>query len=243
MPPFALAAPALCVVWISMPPLERRTTTILVYTDLGVRASLTHMTMRALAVCLILSTSAYADTRKVEPFHGVSVSCVLDVEVAVGGTAKLELSGPAEWTARITTKVSDGVLHVDMPGTYRDVPKMQLHITTPSLDAIDLTGVVDLRAKNLTGKTLTLTDSGVGTVELAGRVDTLSVDVSGAGTLRAKDLVADRVTVGVSGAGQASVHATKVLAATLSGAGHIDVYGHPPAIAKDISGVGTIRIK
>ena len=206
--------------------------------------------MRLLLLCLALSACSSAaagpsvtEPRKLDAFTGLDVSSVLDVEVTIGSPAKVEVRGPQEWVARLSTKVVQGVLVASMPGKWNDVPTLKLVITTPSLTSASLSGVVTLKAARLTGKAFDLDVSGVGTVVLAGAVDALHVESSGAGTLDAQKLITSTTAIELSGAGEATVHATKQLDVSLSGAGSITAYGKPATIHKSISGVGELELR
>lgn len=183
------------------------------------------------------------EVRKVDAFHGLSLTSVLDVDVTIGPATKLEVRGPKDWVARLVTKVENGVLVAKIPGTSNDQPEIKLVITTPDLTSIDISGVVALRAAKLATKNLDVTVSGVGTVDLAGRADTLRVTSSGVGEIRAKDLVASSVSASLSGAGSVAVQAKKEVEATLSGAGDLTIYGNPASVKKQLSGVGEIRMR
>ena len=47
----------------------------------------------------------------------------------------------------------------------------------------------------------------------------------------------------LSGAGEATVHATKQLDVSLSGAGSVTAYGRPAIVHKSISGVGELELR
>jgi hypothetical protein len=206
--------------------------------------------MRMLLIALILAACSSADagpsvteTRKLDAFTGLDVSTVLDVEVTIGATTKVEVRGPQEWVARLSTKVEKGVLVASMPGKWNNVPTLKLVVTTPSLRSIDLSGVVSLTASKLSGKSLDVDVSGVGSVVLSGAVEALRVESSGASNLDAQKLVTSTTAIELSGAGEATVHATKQLDVSLSGAGSVTAYGKPATIHKSISGVGALELR
>ncbi len=206
--------------------------------------------MRILLACLVLTayTSAFAgpdlgEVRKTGSFHGVTLTCVLEVDVSIGPATKVELRGPQEWLARVETKVVNGALVASMPGRWNNVPRIKLLITTPELTSIDISGVAGLHAGKLAGKTLDVHLSGVGSVALAGTVEQLRVDASGTAELLAKQLVTRSTVIDVSGTGEATVHATKQIAASISGTGSIIVYGKPASVQKSISGAGEFELR
>lgn len=206
--------------------------------------------MRILLACLILAACTSADagpsvteTRKLDAFTGLDVSAVLDVKVTIGSPAKVELRGPQDWLAKLTTKVEKGVLVAAMPGKFNTIPKLEMIITMPSLTSIDLSGVVSLTAGKLAGKKLDVDVSGVGTVVLVGAVEELEIEASGASSIDAEKLVTSTTEVDLSGAGEATVYATKQLDVDLSGAGSVTAYGKPASVRKSISGVGSLDLR
>src|SRR4051812_46613323 len=173
--------------------------------------------MRTLLISLSLvlaCTPAHADpdasdVRSVGSFHGLSVTAVVDVDVTIGATTRVELRGPKDWLAKLETRVDNGTLVLAMPGHYQKGPKLHATITTPNLAAISLSGVGDVQASGLAEKALEVRLSGVGNVTLTGAAETLDVQVSGVGDVRAKELSSHSAHVQLSGTGNAQVRATQ----------------------------------
>lgn len=206
--------------------------------------------MRILLVCLVLAacSSAHAgpsvtEARKLDAFTGLDISTVIDVKVVIGSPAKVEVKGPPEWLARLSTKVEKGILVASMSGRFDNVPKIEMAITMPALTSLDLSGVVSLVATKLAGKSLEVDVSGVGSVVLSGAVEHLDLEASGAATVDAEKLLTSSAKVELSGAGEATVHASKQLDVDLSGAASVTAYGRPATIHKSISGVGSLALR
>ena len=186
--------------------------------------------MRTL-ICLALAacTSATAapptktDVRTVGTFHGLDIATVIDVDVTIGPTTRVELKGPSDWTAKISTNVTDGVLRIALPNDANHVPKLSAVITVPDLTSVAVSGVAGVHVAKLAAKMFDVTISGVGSVDLAGTADTLHVVVSGTGQLAAKDLGTSTTTLDVSGVGS------------------VTILGKPAAIHKHVSGVAEIH--
>jgi hypothetical protein len=203
--------------------------------------------MRTL-ICLALAacTSAAASpstgaVRSVGTFHGLDVATVIDVDVTIGPVARVELRGPTDWVAKISTEVKDGVLRISLPNDVNHVPKLSAVITMPELTSVAVSGVAGVHVAKLAAKTLAVTISGVGAVDLAGSADTLHVNVSGTGQLTAKELTTSTTTLDVAGSGEATIRATKEVDANVSGVGDVTILGKPGTIHKHVSGVATIH--
>ncbi|MEO8548802.1 MAG: head GIN domain-containing protein [Kofleriaceae bacterium] len=183
------------------------------------------------------------DVRSVAAFHGLRVTAVIDVDVTIGATTRVELRGPKDWLAKLETRVEDGSLVLAMPGHYNHVPKLHATITTPGLDAIVLSGVGDIQATKLAEKALDVKVSGVGTVTLTGAAGALELGVSGVGDVHAKELTSRSAHVHLSGNGNAQIRATEEVDASVSGIGNIVVVGKPATVRKHVSGMGHVRVE
>jgi len=208
-----------------------------------------------LMICLAVTASACAvveaspdrtdasELRGVSAFHALDIKAAIDVDVAIGSPGKVELRGPKEWLAKLETRVDDGTLTISMPGNHHDVPRLHAVITMPTLDGVRVSGVSHMHVATLAEKVLEVGVSGVATIDLAGRADTLVVRLSGTGEIQARALATHDATVGVSGSGNAIVRATQDLDVSVSGVGTVTVVGKPANVKKHVSGVGHVRFE
>ena len=206
-----------------------------------------------LMICLAVTACSYAhadpdhgdtsELRGVAAFHGLDIRTAIDVDVTIGSPGKVELRGPHEWLARLATRVDNGVLTIDMPGSWNHVPHLRAVITAPTLDAVSVSGVSHMHVATLAEKVLEIGVSGVATIDLSGRADTLVVRLSGAGEIKARDLATHDATVGVSGSGKATVRATEDVDVSVSGVGNVTVIGKPANVKKHVSGVGHVKFE
>ncbi|MEO8841211.1 MAG: head GIN domain-containing protein [Kofleriaceae bacterium] len=202
--------------------------------------------MRTL-ICLVLTacTSAAAApsvsaVRSVEAFHGLDVATVIDVEVAIGPVVRVELRGPTEWVAKISTQVKDGVLRISLPNDSHHVPKLSALITVPELTSVAVSGVAGVHVAKLAAKSFDVAITGVGSVDLAGTADALNVEVSGTGQVMAKELTASTAKLEVAGSGEVTIRATKEVDANVSGVGDVTILGKP-TVHEHVSGVAQIH--
>jgi len=206
--------------------------------------------MRTLLICLAVTACsnvhAGPDTRDanalrgVSAFHALDIRAAIDVDVTIGSPAKVELRGPAEWVAKLETHV--GTLTIAMPHET-DHPHLRAVITMPTLDGVHVSGVSHMHVATLAEKVVEVGVSGVATIDLSGRADTLVVKLSGTGEVRAPDLATHDATVGVSGSGNATVRATQDVDVSVSGVGNVTVLGKPANVKKHVSGVGKIHVE
>ncbi|MEO6772357.1 MAG: head GIN domain-containing protein [Kofleriaceae bacterium] len=187
--------------------------------------------------------SETSELRGVAAFHALEIRAAIDVDVTIGTPGALELRGPPEWLAKLDTRVDNGTLTIAMRGSQDHAPRLRAVITMPTLDGIHVSGVSHLHVAALAEKVLEVGVSGVATIDLRGRADTLVVALSGTGEIRARDLATHDATVGVSGSGNATVRATGDVDVTVSGVGTVTVAGKPSHVTKHVSGVGHVRVE
>jgi hypothetical protein len=91
--------------------------------------------------------------------------------------------------------------------------------------------------------TIAITGDGASKIELAGRVDDLSVVISGASDAKLFNLNAKGAILKASGASSIQATVTELLKANSSGASSIDYKGNPNVKGSNTSGASNIRHK
>jgi len=117
---------------------------------------------------------------------------------------------------------------------------LKIQITTPSLDELKLTSVGSMEVTGFAGESLTVNQSGVGSLKVEGRAKSVDLKVSGVGSADLKGLEAETVKVVVSGVGEASVFASESVDASTSAIGEITVHGNPKEQKTKSSGIGEV---
>jgi hypothetical protein len=206
--------------------------------------------MRTILLCLASTACSIAvagpdstEVRTVGSFEGLEVRSVIDADVEIGPTTRVELRGPSEDLAKLDTHVTGGVLVIDMPGHTRITSKLHATIITPELSSLRVSGVGNVHVTKLAAKALDVAVSGVGNIDLTGTADSLHVALSGTGDVAAKNLATKSTTVAVSGTGDATVRASQEVDATVSGVGHVTVLGKPASVKRHVSGLGGIHVE
>ena len=171
-------------------------------------------------------------------FERIDIAGVYDVDVRVGPDYSITLTGYAEEMERVEASVRDSVLYLASADGKRrwgggDNREIEADITLPSLEGLNVSGVVEGAIEGVDAEQFSIDLSGVGDISLEGECGVLYADVSGVGDLEAEDLQCGSVFVEVSGVGSASVHAREKVSADVSGMGSIDVYGSPGDVSAD----------
>lgn len=208
-----------------------------------------------------------AQRESLPPFHRIEIGGSADVTLLQSDSESIEVDAGRH--TRVNADVSEGRLRLRAEDRRRWWSRLfgsrstsDAHVTLRfrTLDVVDLTGNVKLRAPkievqslriaasggsalsidDLRATSLHVTGSGALDAKLAGRVEQEFVSISGAGSYHAENLIADDATVSVSGVGDVVVHAAKTLRASISGAGVIEYAGNPK-VTEHVSGIGRVK--
>jgi hypothetical protein len=171
----------------------------------------------------------------VEPFTGLELKDLFNVEVTLGGQQEVLAVGNQNIIDRLILNVdSDGVLNMELErGNYRDI-QLTLYITVPYADYFKLAGsgnmtVFNNEAVTLDSLLLESTGSGMITGIGAFRVtDNAKADLTGSGNINF-DLESGQLEVRSSGSGQMNLDfITNEVNATISGSGNLNFSGFCP---------------
>lgn len=156
-------------------------------------------------------------TYEVGDFHGLDVGGMYDVEVTVGPTTSLTVDTDENLLELVTVEERDGVLHLGLDKGVDTELGLRATITTPTLDALAVSGICKVRVIDANTERLALDVSGASRVTVAGKVGSATIDSSGTATV---GLPIDGGAVEVDGSGASSVD----VAGSVKGAS-IDVSG------------------
>lgn len=116
---------------------------------------------------------------------------------------------------------------------------VKFNLTVKDLESLTVTGAGEIQATDLNTTRLTLTAND-GKMDLAGKVDTLTVTINGLGTINAKDLEAQTATITVNGNGEANLNVVETLKAVINGIGSVTYLGNPQ-VEQQINGQGSVK--
>jgi hypothetical protein len=173
-------------------------------------------------------------------FTHVIADDALDVEIAIGPRASIEVEGDDNLIDRIRTDADKGVLHLRVRGGYRVSRPMVARITMPRLDRVDLEASGDARISGLDGGRLALAGHGSGSFDVDGVLDEVEVRIQGSGDADLAGLRAAEARILINGSGDARAHVTDTIVATVNGTGEITYRGRPRFVTEDVNGTGRI---
>jgi predicted Fe-Mo cluster-binding NifX family protein len=121
-----------------------------------------------------------------------------------------EIDGPAanrahhfhrsESFALVKTTVSGNTLQIDSEENLVPTKGITIILSSASLADVNLTGAINLTAKQLSGHDVKLESNGASVISVDGSVTNLEANLSGASKLNAKSLQTQTATVSLDGA-------------------------------------------
>lgn len=174
----------------------------------------------------------------------IDLAGVIELHVKQGPTASLTLSGDKRLVSRVTTTQSGDILKIDMDKVSfswgRDDGTVKVQLTVPNLSELTSTGVGSSTLTGFTGKSITLSQEGAGSINMNGNYKFVKVRLGGVGSMKIDSGVSDEVDVSLGGAGKISISGkAKLLRATLGGLGGLDARDlQADAVNVDMSGLG-----
>jgi len=183
------------------------------------------------------------EQRQVGEFHQVELRGAADLTVVVGPQTSLSINADPTRLKDLKTEVREGRLVIDEERGWNwfNHGKLEIRLTTPSLDGLILNGAGDATVSGVKGEMLVLEINGAGDLTASGETARLDAHIKGAGDMDLSQLAARDAKVSINGAGDLSVRASGALEATINGAGNISYAGNPQPVKTRINGAGSIK--
>lgn len=180
------------------------------------------------------------ETRAVAAFTAIEATGIGSLKLRVGESDSLKITADDNLLPLIKSEVKNGVLVLSTKGASSSKNGIIFEATANTIKRLENSGTVSMDAGGFAGGELVIVCSGVGSVTLAGRVDSLKAELSGVGSLNADSLSADRVETNLSGVGSANVRAEKSLNGNVSGVGSLTWKGAATDVSTNVSGIGRV---
>lgn len=180
------------------------------------------------------------ETRAVAAFTAIEATGIGGLKLRVGEADSLKITADENILPIIKSEVKDGVLILSTTGATKSKTDIVFEATAKTIKRLENSGTVSIDAKGFNGGELSVETSGVGSITLAGRVDSLKASLSGVGSLDADALSADRVQTDLSGVGSANVRAEKSISGSVSGVGSLTWRGAATDVTTNVSGIGRV---
>lgn len=209
------------------------------------------------------SGNVVTEERQVGDFTRVELSGIGDLEIETGDRPALRIEAEDNILAMIETEVIGDTLRIGFKDNSipRPTRAIRYFLTVPSLEALDASGLGNIKASDLQAERFTIAISGGGDIEIAsldaetveidisglgnleingGEAANLEVGISGGGDLNSENLQVQEADVNISGLGSATVRVSELLRADISGGGSIRYYGNP-TVEEQVSGLGKVE--
>ncbi len=204
------------------------------------------------------------EKRDASGFTRIEVGGSMDTFVTTGEAFSVTVKADADIIDRVKTDVIGSTLEIGMKrGSYRRIDVLEIYITMPSLDGLELNGSGDIAVNAVDGDELELELRGSGDIEIAkadvkavdldlrgsgdvevtGRCDTVEVNLRGSGDVDFGDLECDEARVEIRGSGDVDVYARNAFDGSVYGSGDIKVSGKPKKTASRSRGSGDIILR
>lgn len=189
------------------------------------------------------------ENRTTEEFNGIHASGMYEIHLVQDEDYRLKVVADENLLSLIRTEVNGGILEIRSEENIREAEALDIYISAPNIDEIDLSGAVELRGKGVfKGKELKIESSGAAQIDLSLGVDRLSLDLSGASEVKLSG-AADRVRIESSGASEIKMFSLKAqyVSVDVSGASDLELYAEEElqieaSGASEIEYVGNARI-
>ncbi|HKE14915.1 MAG TPA: head GIN domain-containing protein [Kofleriaceae bacterium] len=174
-------------------------------------------------------------------FRRIDVRGSTDVVARVGPATSVTVSGDDNIVPHVRTEVRGDTLVVEMDsGSYTPSARLLVTVSTPALDAIEISGSSDVSAQGIAAERFDAHISGSGNLTLHGNARQLDASISGSGDMRLYGLSARRAVVEVSGSGDVELSAVEALDVEVSGSGDVHYRGKPARTVR-VSGSGSVE--
>ena len=180
------------------------------------------------------------DQRTVGEFSDIKADGAFEIEWH-SGTPSLSITTDDNLLRYIDSSVEGTTLRLHTREQLHPTRRMKVLVTSPTLTGLSFAGAVRFGATQLSGAKFYLQTAGACKITLGGNVDELLADMSGASKLMAAELHTKTADISTSGASKAEIYASEALRVSISGAGKVIYYGHPPKVERHVSGAGSIN--
>ena len=201
------------------------------------------MRLILLTSVLALTTlgAAYAAPRDISGFTAVSARAGTDVEVTIGPSYSVDVSGRD--ADRIATRVSGNTLIIEpvRGWSWRGPRNARVRVTMPRVTGLSASSGADLTATGVNGGDIELDASSGADLRVSGVCASFTADASSGSDIHAQDLRCENGSADVSSGADIRVYASGRLDVDASSGGGIVAYGNPGIGNIDLSSGGSLR--
>ncbi len=184
-----------------------------------------------------------SETRTLSAFTTITSDIVVDINVIIGETQSVTVTGDDNLLSIINTKVTDGKLRITSSEEYNTNIGIDIDIVVADLTHVDFDGVGDIDITGINNTDFDIEIDGVGNGKVSGTTTNLVATLDGVGDLELYGLKAENADVDLDGVGSIEVYASLTLKVELNGVGDIHYKGDASITSINLDGVGDIKNK
>lgn len=189
---------------------------------------------------IMLAAPASAESRDASGFDAISASAGVPVEVIVGPSFRVEVTGRD--AARIETRVDGDTLIIRPRGSWRWGRRIaEVQVTMPSVRALEASSGARIEAARIDAAEIDLGASSGAHVRVTGSCRAVSADASSGAHIDARNLHCGAGVVDVSSGAQVNVHVSGRLDVEASSGGDVRAAGSPQLGDISLSSGGSLR--
>ncbi len=180
-----------------------------------------------LAACIQGQGPVTNETRDPGPFTRLEVGSGILVVLTIGPAGPLQVSAQANVLPAVATVVSGNTLKVGASDDFTSSQPVTVTVSTPSLEAISMSGGAQAQVSQLQADALELDVKGGAHLTASGSASSVTLTADGGSIADLGDLAAATVSVKLAGGATATASATGQVSGTASGGAHLAVRGDP----------------
>jgi hypothetical protein len=199
--------------------------------------------------------------REVTSFNRINSGGSAEVRFHSSPVHRVVVTSDSNLIPFITTEVRNNTLHIGtVTGSY-NFTKLQVDVYSPSLTFVSISGsgrfsafdtiVTSNFESTISGSgrlsgiietsNFSANIAGSGRVTVVGNSNDSSIKISGSGSFNGTEFFVNNANVQIGGSGNANIHVSNSLDATVTGSGRLNYRGNPPTVRSQISGTGRIN--
>jgi hypothetical protein len=220
----------------------------------------------AIAQEMVVMNDKNVVLRDLDEFSGIHIKGPFKVYYSQGSKYAVGVSASTEGARdKIVTRVSAGILHVELEGTnfgwWGKNPEFKVYVSSPEIKNIQASGAVNFLVTDMikadalnmrfTGasdfsgklqcKSVILSFTGASDVEVMGTSEKLVAELTGASKFSGAAFKVIDAELKATGASSIKISVTGTLGAIATGASNIVYYGSPKSLSTKASGASSVK--
>jgi len=207
------------------------------------------------------SGNVTTETRTLEKFTGIQLKSVANVYITQGEKQEVKIEAEDNLLKHIITEIKNDELIIDCEENIHFNSQVNVYITTPDLNLLELSGSGNMMTKNtinssrltlrldgsgemkvaMKSETLKTSLSGSGNLDMKGSAAESTIRISGSGNVNAQELKTFTSSVSISGSGNSKVDVNNELNVNITGSGNVLYVTEPAKITTKITGTGEVQ--